>query len=255
MIFYFSGTGNSKRIAECLAKELNETTICINHSTFIPTPPLSGETLGFVCPVYGWGLPIFVEKFIKKLPPAYFSEDIYTYFVLTCGDDIGRTDRLIHKLWNVVSTNKVNVFSVKMRNTYICLPGFELDSPNIEKQKESLAQKTILDIVSSIRLRRNTTPDDVTPGSFPWIKSYILRPIFNKYLIKDKYFHVNPNACIHCARCMLICPTDNIRLNASKLPEWNGNCTHCLACYHICPHHAINYGKYTKSKGQVKINF
>ena len=63
MIFYFSGTGNSKWIANQLSKEQKEDLV------FIPDALRSGvlefclkeeETIGFVFPIYSWAPPEIV---------------------------------------------------------------------------------------------------------------------------------------------------------------------------------------------------
>ena len=70
MIFYFSGTGNSKWIANQLSKEQKEDLV------FIPDALRSGvlefclkeeETIGFVFPIYSWAPPEIVLNFIQKL--------------------------------------------------------------------------------------------------------------------------------------------------------------------------------------------
>ena len=64
MIYYFSGTGNSKYVAQRLAETLNETIYdmamtCDKHT--------DAESLGFVMPVYYWGIPNIVLDFLKDL--------------------------------------------------------------------------------------------------------------------------------------------------------------------------------------------
>lgn len=254
MIYYFSGTGNSYKVAQSLSRKLNEEVRTIKDICN-SEPLLSQELIGFVCPVYGWGLPLYVENLLKRLPSAFFKTSAYIFFILTCGDDIGRTDEIIQKIWSGKGGQSPAIFSVRMRNTYVCLPGFDIDSSNIEKEKDLTMQNQLDTISRRILQKRKTTKDDITPGNFPWIKTYVLRPLFNKILVNDKYFHVNPDLCIHCEKCRKICPLDNISMDNSGLPHWNGNCTQCLGCYHVCPQHAINFGKNTESKGQVKINF
>ena len=70
MIFYFSGCGNSKHVAETIAAGLNDTL------TFIPEAACEGhydytlaegERLGFVFPIYSWAPPKLVLDFVKKL--------------------------------------------------------------------------------------------------------------------------------------------------------------------------------------------
>ena len=95
MIFYFSGCGNSKHVAETIAAGLNDTL------TFIPEAAregryeyelAEGERLGFVFPIYSWAPPKlvldFVKKMIVKVGPSTGSGTLpYTYFVCTCGDN------------------------------------------------------------------------------------------------------------------------------------------------------------------------
>ena len=255
MIYYFSGTGNSRRVAQWMGKYLNDS---IQPILSLKKSSLSHDKrdyIGFVFPVYAWGLPVVVEKFLNKIPVTVFSPYSYIYFVLTCGDDIGRTDELIRNICKNKGITSPAIFSIRMRNTYVCLPGFDIDPILTENQKENDAKVKVKEIASRILLKDSTSNSDITPGDFPWIKSYILRPLFNRFLIKDKLFHVDTTRCIHCRICENICPLNNITMDKNKFPEWNGKCTHCLACFHSCPQHAINYGKYTRSKGQVKINF
>ena len=55
--------------------------------------------------------------------------------------------------------------------------------------------------------------------------------------------------CISCGKCEKICPVGNIKLHDGK-PVWGKECISCVACYHICPKNAIQYGSFTKGKGQ-----
>ena len=92
MIFYFSGCGNSKYVAETIAAGLND------NLTFIPEAAregrydytlAEGERLGFVFPIYSWAPPKLVLDFVKKLNikvgPSTGSGTLpYIYFACTC---------------------------------------------------------------------------------------------------------------------------------------------------------------------------
>ena len=68
MIYYYSGCGNSRYVAESLSKELGE------DLEFIPDLidkgleefDCEGGLLGFVFPVYAWDVPTLVRDFIKN---------------------------------------------------------------------------------------------------------------------------------------------------------------------------------------------
>lgn len=254
MIYCFSGTGNSRRIANKLSETLGERIENIDWETMPALPLSDSESVGIVFPIYAWGLPRVVCHFLEKMPGCPAGRTPYIYSVMTCGDDIGRTDRLLRKMLARKGLTLAAAFSVQMRNTYVCLPGFDTDNAETVSLKEEKALSRIAKIAESIRLRRPSEPSDLTPGSMPWLKTYVLRPLFNALLIDDSHFRCTSSLCSHCGRCKKVCPLGNIAFSSTKEPRWNGHCTHCLACYHACPKHAIEYGFFTKHKGQVKIN-
>ncbi|MCX5775388.1 MAG: hypothetical protein NTV44_03375, partial [Firmicutes bacterium] len=69
MILYFSGTNNSRHIADSLGKLLNDRVLSIgqaNRDKHFDFELASGESLGIVCPVHAWNLPLIMNVFIPK---------------------------------------------------------------------------------------------------------------------------------------------------------------------------------------------
>ena len=60
MIFYFSGTGNSRYIAKHLATLTNDTYISITEKELSPT---DDKRIGLFFPVHAWSAPIVMEEF------------------------------------------------------------------------------------------------------------------------------------------------------------------------------------------------
>lgn len=253
MIYWFSGTGNSRWVAESLGSELHDTLLPMTENTHFVLPDMQEACIGFIFPVYGWGLPLAVANFIERMPHNTNPAHNYIYSVLTCGDDIGRTDRLLRKALKKKGYELHAVFSVQMRNTYVCLPFFNTDDLDVETEKQAKATIRLHEIAQVVAQKQQSTPADIHPGGMPGFKSYILRPLFNRLLTSDHRFKVNHNLCTHCKRCINCCPLHNITPSADGTPLWGGHCTHCLACYHSCPHHAINYGWFTAHKGRVRV--
>ena len=251
MIFYFSGTGNSKHVATRLSSVLElplaEMTAPIHADSLT-----DATTIGIVFPVYAWGIPFIVEEFIKNLPSS--PSDCFVFAVMTCGDDMGYTDHILAKALQKRGWMLHAAFSVQMRNTYVWLPGFDIDSAEVEEYKAIQAEKRIDIITEAIKQKQEVGSKYLVRGAFPWTKSYILRPLFNCFLISDRQFHVNSH-CTRCGLCIKQCPLNNLTVDNQGHPQWNGHCTLCLRCYHVCHKHAIEYGKFTHNKGQVKINF
>ena len=246
MVFYFSGTGNSKWVAEAIASDLQDKTVCVNGDECACEPYVleKGERLGFVFPVYSWGMPQFFETFVRNVQVENVE---YVYFVCTCGDDTGLTKEAFCEIalqrgWHVAAG-----YSVAMPNTYVCLPGFDVDAMEVQESKKHNASERLRAIIDDIKERKNGC-FDVVPGAFPWFKSKVIRPLFNKYMITDKPFHAT-DKCVECGLCAKVCPKDNIVVEHRR-PKWKSKCVGCLRCYHSCPVNAIQYGRFTKGKGQ-----
>lgn len=243
MIYYFSGTGNSRMVAEHLAELTNDTASSI-------TSPLESDSdsIGLVFPVYAWGMPDILENFVKDVLPGLKKNCSYLYTVMTHGDDMGYADRILDKLLQQhCGKNLDAAFSVRMPNTYVCLPGFDIDSDELARKKVEETVAVLPDIARSICNKEKRVK--VTRGGTPWLKSYVLRFLFVKFLVTDKYFRCDKTQCIQCRKCISTCPLHNISLEDDAI-HWHGNCTGCLGCYHVCPKHAIHFGKMTKNKGQ-----
>lgn len=249
MIFYFSGTGNSQWIAEQLSSILGEKLIAIADAMADKQFTFSlseNEMLGFVFPTYSWGpAPVMID-FVKQLNIHGYTSDTYCYMVTSCGDDIGLSVDLWKKALSPIACNAA--FSVQMPNNYILLPGFDVDSKELECEKKLKARNRIDFIIKNITQRTAIT--DVTEGRFAWLKTRVIYPLFSRYSMSDKKFTTNTEKCNRCGLCVKNCPTKNICMSPKSAPQWNGNCAMCLACIHRCPMHAIEYGKATQKKGR-----
>ena len=246
MIFYFSGCGNSRHVAETIAAGLNDTL------TFIPEAArkslydydiAEGERLGFVFPVYSWAPPKLVLDFVEKLQ---MEKPRYIYFVCTMGDECGFTEKIFRKAIEQKGWSLSACFSVQMPETYIGMPGFKLDTPENAQRKIDNANDLLKRNIP--RLINKESFSEIIVGSLAWLKTYLVNPGFNRSATDDSKYRVT-EACIHCGKCVETCPLKNITLENGR-PKWQGNCTMCMGCYHHCPVNAIQYGKATVGKGQ-----
>lgn len=248
MIFYFSGCGNTRWAAQQMAYVQKERLI------FIPKV-IGGdcaftlqneEKIGFLFPVYSWAPPKIITDFIHRLKLENYHGQ-YLFMVCTCGDDVGLTRQVFTQAVTRRGWQVDSAFSIQMPNTYIALPGFNIDSP--ERRTEKLEQSVVrLQYVNDQVRNRASGKYDVACGSWPWIKTRVIQPFFQRFLMDDKPFHVSL-ACTGCGICERTCPVGNIRLTDHR-PAWLHHCTLCLGCYHHCPAHAILFGQATAGKGQ-----
>lgn len=251
MIFYYSGTGNTRWAAETIAR-------CINEKLLFIPEELKGdchytlkkdERIGFCFPTHGWQPPRIVRKFIRQLRIEQAAGH-YCYALTTCGDSIGLTMEILNEeLAAVGLPETISVFSLTMPESYVCLPFMYTDKPEREREKIETSTALLDDYVEMIIDRRGG--QRTVKGAAPWLMSHVIGSYFNGRMVNDKKFMVDADVCIHCGICEKVCATGNLRLT-DGLPTWqhDGSCTCCLACYHHCPRHAINYGKITRNRGQ-----
>lgn len=251
MIFYFSGVGNSAWVARKLADKLQDRVLPIADEIRTPMEYTlaPGERIGFVYPVYGWEPPKIVLDFVRKMKTSHAPE--YLYFVCTCGDDTGKTAdvfmaALLKKGWKSHAS-----YSILMPDTYVCLPGFDIDGEDELKCKLDNASARVDFIGEELSRKVIMDKHGCFEGAFPKVKTYVLGGLFRKFLMSPKPFHAT-DACISCGLCEKRCPLHNIKVEGK--PQWGNDCTMCLACYHACPEHAIQYGGRTKNKGQYKLS-
>ena len=86
MILYFSGTGNSRYIAEVINSVIEDKLVSINECLKNNLIVSLEQQYIIVCPTYAWRIPRVVEQFIRT---NHFVSGTKIYFIMTCGGDIG----------------------------------------------------------------------------------------------------------------------------------------------------------------------
>ena len=246
MIFYYSGCGNSRFIAKSIAEALNDKLV------FIPEAQREGkfeynlaenETLGFVYPIYSWRPPHLVEEFVNDL--KINGKPSYVWTAVTCGDNVGETEKIFRKELETIGLNLDAAFCFKMPNTYVNMVGMSVDKPEIANEKIANAKEKLPKVIDIIK--HHAKYSDMIKGGLSSFKSNVIGSGFYKWASDKPFFSTDD--CISCGMCAKVCPLQNITLENGR-PVWHGNCNTCDACYHYCPKNAIQYGKKTKGKGQ-----
>lgn len=248
MIFYFSGTGNSRYVANKIGEAQGERRISIAKEVSLSKECYEytldeGEKIIFVYPIYAWAPPTMVTDFIKKVKFKNF-KDNYISTISVCGENIGNTIKIVNKILGEKGLRLSSGFSVVTPNNYIIMG--DVDSKEVEHKKLEQLNIKIKDI-NEILNSREKDVFRVVKGPIPGVLTSIVNPFFNKSAINLKNFRVSDN-CTGCGICEKVC--NGRCINVQGKPTWSGKCTQCLACIHYCPVKAIQYGKNTEKKGR-----
>lgn len=243
MVYYFSGTGNSRYVAERTAQALGETPVSLND-IIKKGEALSftkGETLVFCVPTYAWRIPRVVEDKIRN---ARSAEGCKAYFVMTCGGEISDSAKYAAKLCSEKGMEFMGCAQVVMPENYIAMFG----TPSKSEAEEIIKRaEPVIDLVAEI-IKKGTVISKSRISLADSLKSDIINTLFYPLCVSAKKFRATQK-CISCGLCEKLCPLNNISLSSGR-PVWGKDCTHCMACISYCPEEAIEYG--TASVGKER---
>ena len=237
-IFYYSGTGNSLWAARKIAAGLEDAKLysIAAHGKKEADLPES-ETLGLVFPVYIWGVPEPVVRFLdalKSLKPEY------VFAVAVNGGQVAGTLLELETLMLHRGMMLSAGFGLVTPSNYIPWGG-----PGSKEKVEAtlkVAEERLVSIAGVVK-RQETFPPEKGPFWQRVLLGLAHRLSFKHVHEMDKSFYVDAK-CNGCGICVKVCPASNITLDAGK-PLWHRNCEQCLACIQWCPQQAIQAGKKT----------
>jgi ferredoxin len=238
LLYYFTGTGNTLKIAKDLAAQLGDAEI-IPIAKVIDQPSItpSADRVGIIFPVYMWGPPLIVANFARKLQvPA----STYVFAITNYG---GFPAGTLLILKDILAANKTDLsagFGIKMPGNYTPMYG----AMPAEKQQKNFAREStaIKEIAETIKANKNT----VIYANNPLINSlfnFIYKNGSKSIPEGDKAFWIDEK-CNSCGICEKVCPVRNIKMTDGK-PVWLHHCEQCVSCLQWCPREAIQVGKKT----------
>lgn len=255
MIVYLTGTGNTLLIANMVAESIGERRVVDIADLSGNLRLEDGEPLGVFFPVHGWRPPQLLRSILSNITIGGYAENRnYVYAVCTVGDTVGEAMRYLAQDFMKMGVTLNASFDVQMPNTYIGLPFMDVDSKELEDRKLHNARLRVRDVAGKI-LARTAGENFQYKGRWPRTNSRLLGCLFKDALVTDVHFRVDASECVGCGICLKSCPTHDIKMSKSGIPEWKHNkkCMTCFACYHNCPKHAIRYGWMTHGKGQYRL--
>lgn len=238
-LFYFSGTGNTKWVADRIKYEFEKLGHCID---ILNIENFDGDLkkifnydyLIIGTPIYAEMHPKIVDDFVKRIPKT--DNEIKVMVYSTQG---GSTSCGAESISRVLSKKGYKVFiqeNIKMINNYYFAVGKKPIKEDIEFILNE-AEKKIKELVNNFIQEKKSINYISSSRVF---LGKIASKGFKKFLPKLSKNIMASKECTKCGLCVRNCPRGNITIENDRA-VFHSNCMLCLRCIYICPNNVVNY--------------
>src|SRR6056297_636454 len=152
-VFYFSATGNSLYAAKKITEKIGYTDMIPISKIKKQNTIIDGEKVGFIFPVYAWGMPRIVEEFMKNIK---FKKNPYIFAVATCAGTPGGVLKKISKILDRKDV-KLNIGFTVRQSSHVFMQKniFRSIMMKISGKPPEAFQNRLPDIASKIKNSQN----------------------------------------------------------------------------------------------------
>lgn len=266
LIIYFSQTGNTRKIAECIRDGIIDVTGQCDTKTMEDVDAnllLNYDLVGLGAPVFYYKEPFNVRDFIEALPDL---NGQHWFVFCTHGNVIGNffpsiTQRLKKRRAVVIGFH--NCYA-NITVPFYPKPSYTSGHPDAEDLEQSKAfGREIARLSPKITDKQSALiPEPGPVSSEEWIRdgNNLTEEVLGQVLPK---LIMNSDTCIQCRECEENCPVQGIDIDAEP-PRLQNPCIFCWRCVNICPTLSIeadwqplvamapaNYSRYKKELDKV----
>lgn len=237
-LFLFSGTGNTERMCSLFREKLEKKGYKVwlrkmeylqDSSVVVPWDDL--DMVGICYPIYGFGTPILIKKWIKSIP---LSKGTPLFFLKTAADYIEVNQaasfhqiRILHKKGYNVFYDRILVMPSNWFLQYP--PAFSRQLLDVLPDKLDHALEEITQ--NKIRLYHPGALNIIGTSMVSFFESSLGSRMFGLGLKTSKN-------CSQCGICEKKCPRGNIRIVKGGI-RTGFRCQWCMRCIYSCPEMAI----------------
>lgn len=231
---YFSGTGNSKFIAELFAKKMSCVAHSIEEKLDFSQLLAASDTIAFTYPVYGSCVPKIMRDFVLAHVESLQGKKLIIF--CTQGMFSGDGSRVFTDLLASIDYTVLYAEHFNMPNNICNFFLFPMaNDASVGRYLKGAEKK--MNIVC-----KNLQKGVIRKRGF-FVGSRLLGLFLQRIYFRmgepvmAKDVRVT-NACILCGKCVSACPTRNMELEGGHIVQ-KGSCTLCYRCVNLCPQKAI----------------
>ena len=248
LLIYFSGTGNTERITELYKNEFaklgyqtDEVKLPADNRAVNGINPDEYDFIGFGYPIHAFNAPKTVLNACKALQNRRKAlghktprKKVFVY--KTSGEPVRMSDVSSLKMRGILKRR-----GYALTNEYQYVMPYNIIFRHTDAQVYKMwqtAQALTPVHVNEIVNGTPSLPKKMFMGGF---LAWILRAEHWGAHIVGKTYKAS-KTCVHCGKCVKLCPVNNIRVNKRGKIKFGGKCIMCMRCAMFCPKNSIELG-------------
>jgi len=233
LMLYFSGTGNSKYIAEMFCRNMNAECHSIEENINFGQLIASQEMIGFCYPIYGSRVPRIMREFARRYIECLKNKKI----IIFCTQLIFSGDGA-RVFTDVFPRNYINVCYAEhflMPNNVNNLFILPLESDKKIQRYIIRTERKMWLVCNNIKNGKIKRRGFNIFSRFLGLFQGVFMPMWEKRALNLVTIY---DECNQCGLCVSICPMRNFENQNGKIIT-KSNCTICYRCINKCPQKAI----------------
>jgi len=245
VIFYFSGTGNSKYVTELFCGKMGADCHSIEEKVDFTGIIATNDTVGFCYPIYGSRVPLLMREFVMTHIEALKSKKVIIFCtqMIFSGDGVRvLTDLMPQSHVDVVYAEHFLMPNNVCNLFFLPVPGDKTKRRYLSKTHKKM-DKVCNNIKSGKVKKRGFNPVSRALGMIQGVfYPGLERRARKKVWISEK--------CSQCSICVALCPMENFRHEDGTITA-NNKCIMCYRCINRCPQKAVS----VFLRGKVKTQY
>lgn len=244
VLYVFSGTGNTRLIADLYKKYLTDYETVIfdieiqkGSASFVLSPnPSEFDLIGFGYPIHGFNAPEITVNFCRALPDTDKTKRKKAFIFKSSGEGHSLND---YSSGLMIKILEKKGFDILCERHYVMPYNMIFrHSPEMVKSEyiyaDALVRLNCRDLQNGFRENVHFNP----------LKAWFVPLIRIEWIyarLQGPFMKVDMHKCIKCMKCVNNCPLNNISFADEKF-KFGTNCSLCVRCSFNCPVCAISIG-------------